>query len=91
MMTSNIYAPVELKLNNLIVQAPSSLTEDERERVRHFKEHREYAIALEVFVDIVIDGQRSLSTECLETVEELAAIMKITDEIDFEQLRRLAH
>jgi hypothetical protein len=89
-MPSNIYAPVELKLNNLIVLGQGSLTEEELAWVREYNENREYGLVLLTFVEAFIDGNRSYPAECLPIAEELAAMMKITHEIDFETLRRLA-
>lgn len=84
------YDAIEKRFEQLLSVMASSCTDTELKEVRDFLEVSEYGLALETFIDIVKEESKRISIAACSAVEELAALMGASDEVDLESVRRAA-
>lgn len=89
-MSTFNYDAIEKLFEQLLVLIGGLFTTGELKEVRDFIEASEYGLALQTFVDIVNEEDKRIPRRAATIVEELAAVMEISGEIDLESVRRAA-
>ena len=84
------YDAIEKCFSKLLDLAATSFTASELQEVNDFLGAGEYGLALETFVDIVIEENKRISPAVCTVVKDLAQLMSIVEQIDLESIHRVA-
>lgn len=86
-MTSSNYDAIERSFTDLLDSVLTDFSGEELSEIRNLIDVTEYGLALQTFVDIVVDEQKHISSRAATICEELARLMEFTDEIDLLAVR----
>lgn len=75
----------------LLHEAAAYFTDAEIREVADFEDVGEYGLALQTFVDIVLEEGKHIPMSSLSIIEKLASIMNITEDIDLVSLWKAAN
>lgn len=87
-MSAFKYEVIEQLFIQLFQDVSEIFTITETQEVTSFIEEGEYGLALETFVDIVIEENKRISPSALKAIEELASAMQITSIFDWDNVRK---
>lgn len=82
------YSEIKDGLLFLLSDSSGVLNDKETKEILHFMDVNEYGLALETFVDILIDEKKFISNQSYKKVEELASMMCATDDLDINLLQK---
>lgn len=86
-MTTYNYQEIELLFSRMLQNAAMSFKPEEVSEVSDFIAVGEYGLALQTFVDIVVEERRRISLDVFRFIEKLASLMMISGEIEWEKIR----
>jgi len=81
------YDIIENSFVELLASVTTSFSEEELREIRELLENVEYGLALQIFVDIVIEEKKPVSHRTVSICENLVDLMKLTKEIDIQMIR----
>ena len=81
---------VEQKFNSLLQAASTQLNSSELGEVRDFIRVGEYGLALETFIDIVVEERKQISSEIFDRCREIAEEMRMPVEV-YEKMRKFIY
>lgn len=86
-MTNRNYDSIERAFTDLLDSVSTDFSDEELKEIRDFLDVTEYGLALQTFVDIVVDEQKHIPHRAATICEELARLMEFTDEVDLHAVR----
>ena len=86
-MTSRNYDAIERSFTDLLDSVSTDFSGEELREIRDFIDVTEYGLALQTFVDIVVDEQKHISSRAATICEELARLMDLTEEVNLQAVR----
>lgn len=78
---------IENLFKQLFDQVCNLFSVNELNEVNEFFDVGEYGLALQTLIDIVVEEKKDISEKACNLIEELAILMKITDDINLESIR----
>ena len=86
-MANRKYAALERCFTDLLDVVSAELSEGELREIRDFLDVTEFGLALQTFVDIVIEEHKHLPHRAATVCEELARLMNFTEKVDLQAVR----
>lgn len=86
-MTKFSLETIDPLFGELLLSVASVFSEKELYEVSDFVEATEYGLALQTFVDIIVDEQKLIPGRTLAVCEELARLMGLTKEVNLPAAR----
>jgi hypothetical protein len=80
------YDAIEHLFIELLDSVAAVFSEQELHEVREFIEANEYGIALQTFIDIVIEEKKRISSRAAIMCGNLACLMGLTEEVDLQSV-----
>ena len=87
-MTNHNYEHVEELLLRLLGSLSEVFADSEKAEVQDFVDAGEYGLALETLIDIVVEEDKRLRSDCLKLVHELSESMQLDTKALDEKLRK---
>lgn len=78
---SRDFVKLERLLSGLITSVSGVFSQEEIEEVQSLIDVGEYGVALETFVDVVVEENKGITKSCLVLIEEAAAMMEMDPEV----------
>ncbi len=86
-MNNSQYDAVKDLFSELLNSVSTEFSEGELGEIYEFIYIAEYGLALQTFIDIVIEEDKRINNYVVTICEDLAKLMKITDEVNLQAMR----
>ena len=86
-MANRNYDAIERFFADLLDSVSTELSEGELREIREFLDATEYGLALQTFIDIVVEEHKRIPQRAVVICEELARLMNVSEEIDLQAVR----
>jgi len=86
-MANPNYDAIERIFTDLLGSISTEFSEEELQEIREFLDATEYGLALQTFIDVVVEEQKRIPHHAVSLCEELARLMDITHEVDLQAMR----
>lgn len=86
-MENRNYDAIERSFTDLLDSVSTGFSEEELREIREFPDATEYGLALQTFIDVVVEEQKRIPHHAVTLCEELARLMDLTHEVDLQAMR----
>lgn len=86
-MANRNYDAIERTFTDLLDSVSTGFSEEELREIREFLDATEYGLALQTFIDVVVEEQKRIPHHAVTLCEELARLMDLTQEVDLQAMR----
>lgn len=83
-MLNHNYDAIQRNFTDLLESVLTEFSEEELREIREFLDATEYGLALQTFIDVVLEEKKRISHRAATICEELARLMNLTEEVDLQ-------